>query len=118
MKKLLLAAAAPLLITSHGVALAKSTNTLGDSKIQAARDAGNGGLRLAQLGTFAEDHDGMGLMVTVVRPTACPQAKRRRPISVARGSQRELRLSVGGGVMRGRGLVTVFWEVKTRHVGR
>jgi hypothetical protein len=27
MKKLLLAAAAPLLITSHGVALAKSTNT-------------------------------------------------------------------------------------------
>ena len=49
MKKLLLAAAAPLLITSHGFGVAKATITIEDTKTETAQNGGNGSLLQAQL---------------------------------------------------------------------
>ena len=59
MKKLLLAAAAPLLVTSQGFGVAKSVVAIGDTKIEAARDEGNGSLRLAQFGSFGRGPRGI-----------------------------------------------------------
>ena len=65
MKKLLLA----LLVTSHGFGLAKPAMPIGDTKIEAVPNGGNGSLLLARLSPSVDE--GNRLMVSVVRPMAC-----------------------------------------------
>ena len=82
MKKLLLAAAAPLIITSHGFGLPKSTITIGDTKVEAARDGANGRLLLAQFrrrGINGQCGSANGVAVTIP-PTSnlCSQGQAKR----------------------------------------
>jgi len=103
MKKLL-AAAVPLLVTSHSFGSARSTNIPWDTRIEAARDAGNGNWLPAQLQRRVIN--GQCGSANGVPVSSAPPSHLCR-----RGGQRKLVVRV-----RGRGPVWVASEVKPPRV--